>query len=65
MTLNLTEAKVVRISGQPSPVQNMIDLKQLDNVEYSNYFGSLLTNHASCTHLELNPGLPWEEQHST
>ena len=36
--------KVMRISRQPSPVTIMIDQKQLENVEYFKYFGSVLTN---------------------
>jgi hypothetical protein len=65
MAMNVTNAMVVRISGKPSPVQNMIELKQLDSVEYSKYLGSLLTNDASCTHMELNSGLSWQKQHLT
>jgi len=57
--MNVTKAAVVRISGQPSPVQNMVDLKQLDSVEYSKCLGSLLMNDASSTHMELNSGLSW------
>jgi hypothetical protein len=37
------------ISGQPSPVQIMIDQKQLENVEYLNYLGSTTTNDAICS----------------
>ena len=57
--MNVTKAAVVSISGQPSPVQNMVDLKQLDSVEYSKCLGSLLMNDASSTHIELNSGLSW------
>jgi hypothetical protein len=28
----------------------MIDQKQLENVEYFNYLGSMITNDARCTH---------------
>jgi hypothetical protein len=65
MAMNVTKAVVVRIPGQPSPVQNMIDLKQLDSMEYSNYLSSLLMIDASSTHMELNSGLSWQKQHST
>jgi hypothetical protein len=41
---------VMSISRQPSPVQIMIDQKQLQNVEYFNYLGSMITNDARCTH---------------
>ena len=43
------KAKVMRISRQPSPVQIMIDRKDLENVEYCSYFGSVMTNGARCT----------------
>jgi hypothetical protein len=39
----------MRISKQLPPVQIMIDQKQLENVEYFNYLGSLITNDARCT----------------
>jgi hypothetical protein len=43
------KTKVMRISRQPSPVQIVTDQKQLENVEYFNYLGSMITNHARCT----------------
>jgi hypothetical protein len=49
MELNVEKTKVMRISRQPSPVQIMIDQKQLENVEYLNCFGSVITNDARCT----------------
>jgi hypothetical protein len=39
----------MRISRQPSPVKIMIDQKQLENVEYFKYLGSVLTNDGRCT----------------
>ena len=39
----------MRISRQPSPVQIMIDQKQLENVEYFNCVSSVITNDARCT----------------
>jgi hypothetical protein len=39
----------MRISRQPSPMKIMIDQKQLENAEYFNYLGSMITNDASCT----------------
>jgi hypothetical protein len=44
------KTKVMRISRQPSPVQIMIDQKQLQYVEYLNYLGSLITSDARRTH---------------
>ena len=40
---------VVRSSREPSPVQIMIDQKQLENVEYFKYLGSMIANDARCT----------------
>jgi hypothetical protein len=39
----------MRISRQPSPTKIMIDQKQLENVEYFNYLGSMITSDARCT----------------
>jgi hypothetical protein len=64
MEMNVEKTKVMRISGQPSPIKIMIDQKQLENVEYFNYLGSMITNDARFT-LKLNPELPWQKQHST
>jgi hypothetical protein len=50
MEMNVEKTKVMRISGQPSPTKIMIDQKQLENVEYFNYLGSMITNDARCTH---------------
>ena len=46
--INVGKAKVMRISREPSPLQNMIDQKQLANVEYFNFIGTLITNNARC-----------------
>jgi hypothetical protein len=43
------ETKVMRISRQPSPIQIIIDQKQLENVEYFKYLSSMITNDARCT----------------
>jgi hypothetical protein len=48
MEMNVEKTKVVRISSQPNPVQ-MIDQKQLENVEYLNYLGIMVTNDARFT----------------
>jgi hypothetical protein len=39
----------MRISRQPAPMKIMIDQNQLENVEYFNYLGSMITNDARCT----------------
>jgi hypothetical protein len=49
MEMNVEKTKVIRISRQPYPMKIMIDQKQLENVEYFNYLGSMITNHARCT----------------
>jgi hypothetical protein len=49
MEMNVEKTKVMRISRQPSSVQIMIDQKQMENVEHSNYLGGIITNDARCT----------------
>jgi len=49
MEMNVEKTKVMRISRQPSPVNIMIDQKQLNNVESFKYLGSILTNDGRCT----------------
>jgi hypothetical protein len=41
--------KIMRISSQPYPIKIRIDQKQLENMEYFNYLGSMITNDARCT----------------
>jgi hypothetical protein len=53
MAMNAEKIKVMRVSGKPSPIQIMIDQNQPENVEYFNYFGSMITNYAICTR-EIN-----------
>ena len=48
MEMNVDKTKVMRISRERSPLQVMTDQKQLKNLEYFNYFGSIITNHARC-----------------
>jgi hypothetical protein len=49
MEKNVEKTMVMRISRQPHPTKIMIDQKQLENVEYFNYLGSVITNDARCT----------------
>jgi len=44
--MNVEKTKVLRISRQSSPVQILIDQKQLENVEYLNYLCSMITKDA-------------------
>jgi hypothetical protein len=49
MEKNVEKTKVMRISRQTSPIKIMTDQKQLENVEYFSYLGSMITNDARCT----------------
>jgi predicted acetyltransferase len=46
--------KVMRISRQPFAVRIMVDQKQLEDVKYFNYLGSMLINDAICTEIKSN-----------
>jgi hypothetical protein len=52
--LEYGETKVVRISRSPSPVQNMILKRQLQNVEYLNWLGNMMTSGARCTQVIIS-----------
>jgi len=41
--------EVIRISRKTSPVQVIIDQKQLANIDHFDYLGSMITNDARCT----------------
>jgi hypothetical protein len=56
MEMNVEKTKVMRISRQPSPIKIMIDQKQLENLEYFSYLGSMITNDARCTR-EIKSGI--------
>ena len=45
----MQKAKVNGISRQPFSVDVMTNQKQLENVEYFNYLGNMITNDARCT----------------
>jgi hypothetical protein len=49
MKMNVDKTKVMRISRQPSPIKIMIGQKQLENMEYFNYLGNMITSDARCT----------------
>jgi hypothetical protein len=46
LEMNVEKPKAVRISREPSSVGIVIDQKQLENVEYFNYLGSMMMNDA-------------------
>jgi hypothetical protein len=50
MEMNLEKTKVKRISRELLPLHIMINQKQLENVEYINYLGSMVTNDVKCAH---------------
>jgi hypothetical protein len=49
MEINVGKTKVMRISREPYTLQIITDQKQLQNVEYFNDVGSLITNDATRT----------------
>ena len=49
MEINVGKTKLMRISSQSFPLQIMTDQKQLENVEYLNCVGSMMTKDAKCT----------------
>ena len=55
---------VMRITRQPFPIKIMVDKKQLKNVEYFKYLGSMVTNDKNLN-VKLNSVLQWQKQHST
>jgi hypothetical protein len=61
--MNVEKTKVMRNSRQPLPIKIMIDQKQLENVEYFNYLGTIQILQG--VHVKLNLELPWQKQHST
>jgi hypothetical protein len=48
--MDVEKTEVMGIWRQPSPVSGITDQKQPENVGYINYFGSIMTNNARCTH---------------
>jgi hypothetical protein len=63
--IKVEETKVIGMTRRPSPVLIRRDLKQINNMEYFNYLGSVITNNLRCTRAKLNTRLPWQRQHST
>ena len=47
--MNVEKTEVMKFSRQLYPIQITIGKKQPENVEYFNYFGSMIKNHAICT----------------
>jgi hypothetical protein len=49
MAMNVEKIQLMRISSQPFPLQIMIHQQQLENVEYLNCVGSMMTEDAKYT----------------
>ena len=49
MEMNMAKTKVMRISRELTPLHNMTDQKQLENVEYFTYLCGVITNDTTCT----------------
>jgi hypothetical protein len=56
MERNVEKTKVMRISTQPPPMQVMTDQKQLENAEYFNHLGCMITNDTRCK-CEIKSGI--------
>ena len=65
MEMNVKKTKVMRISRQPFPVKIMIDQKQLENVEYFKYLGSILTLRRLMSYIYGAPILDVSRSHTT
>jgi hypothetical protein len=57
MEINVEKTEVMTISMHPSPAQSMIDKIGLDDVEYVNILGGMMTKDVQ---VKLNLGLPWQ-----
>jgi hypothetical protein len=49
MKMNVEKTKVMKISRQPSLMNIMVDQKELENLEYINYLGRMITNYTRRT----------------
>jgi hypothetical protein len=56
MEMNVEKMKVIRISRQSYSVKLVIHQKQLENVEFFKYLGSMLTSDGRCT-CEIKSGI--------
>jgi hypothetical protein len=65
MEMNVEETEVMRMLRNPSPVKNMIDQKQQENMDYLrvNSLVSMITNDARCTR-EIESRITMAKQHS-
>jgi hypothetical protein len=49
MEINVEKTKVMRMSRKPSPLAITTDQKPMENAEYFNYLGSIITSDERCT----------------
>ena len=61
--MNVKETEVMKMLRHPSPVKNMIDQKQPENMDYLNSLGSMITGDARCTR-EIKSRITLAKQHS-
>ena len=64
MEMYVEKTKIMRILRQPSPVTNVVDKKQLENMDFLKYLGIMLTNDGRCT-LEIKSRIAMAKLHST
>ena len=64
MEMNVEKTNAMRISRQPFPVKIVMDQKQVQNVEFFKYLGSVLTM-MEYVLVKLNVELLWLKLHST
>jgi hypothetical protein len=64
MEINVEKTKVMGLSRQQSRIKIVIDQKQLENVEYFNYLGSMIKIMQD-VHVRLDAEFSWLKQHST
>jgi hypothetical protein len=60
MKMNVEKPKIMNISRQSSPAQTAGNKKKLENIEYTNYLGSIIANNARCT-CEIKSRIAMEE----
>jgi hypothetical protein len=60
MEMNVEETKVMRISMETSPLQILIDQKQLENVKCFDCLGSITTNNTRYVR-EIKSKIVWQK----
>jgi len=65
MEMNVVKTKVMRISRQGTPIQIMIHKKSTGEFGIFHLFGKHNNQMMQDVLVKLNPGWPWQKQHST